>query len=234
MARMLSQVATIIRGSVGGLTFSANQFYQIIVRPRTAPVQPNTTAQQLVRNALTAANGTWNGLTTVVRQQWDSYALNLSWPNPLGTHKVPGRQVFVAGRSLQNYVFDAGLAVPTFVTTAPPSFFGFYLPQNVVAGPPTGIGTGFGVGITPEANIDCTALIEIQGPFPDTVNRYKGPWDNAQTVAVVIPAATTTVTNFLVGADDDIYFVRVKMVADDAPPRISAQSILRVAVSTVP
>lgn len=227
MARALSHVHSIIRGSVGGLTYTANQFYQIIMKNRTAPVQPNTTPQQLARNAITSAQGTWNGLTSIVRQSWQNYSINLNWPDPLGTHKVPGRQVFIAGRSMQDYILAAGLAVPSFVTSAPPSFFGFYLPTTIQIVAPVGLGTGIGVSVGAEASTDGTFLIELSGPWTDTRQRYKGPWQNQYTTAVVVPKATTVVVDFLGFQVDDVIFVRVKAVADDAPPRVSAQTILR-------
>lgn len=232
MARALSHLMSKIRGSVGGLTYSANQYYQIIMKNRTTPVQPNTTAQQLARNALTAAQETWNGLTTAVRAAWDLYANNLSWPDPLGTHKIPGRQVFMAGRAMQNYIFEAGLAVPTFVTTAPPSFLGFYLPQSINIAALAAPGTGFAVSLSSEFAFDGTFLVEISGPWPDTRNRYKGPWQVADSQVAIVPANTSVLVPFEVGSDDDIYFVRVKAVADDASPRVSAQTILRAVVTT--
>ena len=58
-----------IRGSQGGTTFSRNTFANYI-RNKTSPVNPNTVAQQLVRNRLAAMSQSWGGLTAAQRTAW--------------------------------------------------------------------------------------------------------------------------------------------------------------------
>ncbi len=50
-----------IRGSIGGTTYSRNTFANYI-RNKTSPVNPNTVAQQLVRNRLGAMSQSWAGI----------------------------------------------------------------------------------------------------------------------------------------------------------------------------
>ena len=234
MARLLSQIATVIRGSIGGITYTANQFHAIIMRARVSPVQPNTTAQQLARSAMISAQETWNGLTDTVRSAWQQYARFLIFTSPTGTYTIPGRQAFIAGRSLQNYLFETGLAVPTFDTDAPQQILGFYLPQSVnIVDPVTPLSTGIGVSITSEAAVGCAFLIEISAPFTGTRNRFKGPWDTSQSQGGVLAADATVVVDFVDYNLDDVLFVRVKIVADDAPPRVSSQVILRGVAVTI-
>lgn len=234
MARMLSQVATKIRGSVGGLTYSANQYYQIIMKARTSPVQPNTTLQQQARAAIVSAASAWTQMTDAQREQWKIYALNLRWPDPLGTHKCPGRQAFMAGRSIQQYVLATGLAIPNYVVDGPGFFDGFLLPQSVTVGNPVGPGTGIGVSVSADFTDDTLALIEISPAMGPTRLRYKGPWDTHSSQAAIIPANTTVNVDFLGYNVGDILFARVKCVGDDAPPRVSIQYILRGTAVTVP
>ena len=60
---------TDIRGSQGGTTFSRNTFANYM-RNKTSPVNPNTVAQQLVRNRLAAMSQSWGGLTAAQRTAW--------------------------------------------------------------------------------------------------------------------------------------------------------------------
>lgn len=57
------------RGSVGGTTYSRNTFANYR-RNKTSPVNPNTIAQQLVRNRLGAMSQSWSGLTDNQRAAW--------------------------------------------------------------------------------------------------------------------------------------------------------------------
>lgn len=229
MARMLSQIATVIRGSVGGITYTANQFHAIIMRARVSPVQPNTTAQQLARLALSTAQGTWLTLTQVVRDAWETYSRNLFRSGPVGTYTVPGRQSFIAGRALQNYVNDRGLAVPNFDTSAPPVFGGFYLPERIVTALPPALQTGVAISYTSEALVDALVMVQIAGPFPETVRRYKGPWNTGQEQAQIVVMATSALISFDGLTVGDIFFMRVSSVADAASPRSAAPVILRMA-----
>ncbi len=63
---LLGNMITDIRGSQGGTTFSRNTFANYM-RNKTSPVNPNTVAQQLVRNRLTAMSQSWGGLTPAER-----------------------------------------------------------------------------------------------------------------------------------------------------------------------
>ncbi len=58
-----------IRGSIGGTTYSRNTFANYI-RNKTSPVNPNTPAQQLVKNRFTAMSQSWTGLTEANRISW--------------------------------------------------------------------------------------------------------------------------------------------------------------------
>ncbi len=66
---LLGNMITDMRGSQGGSTFSRNTFANYI-RNKTSPVNPNTVAQQLVRNRLAAMSQSWGGLTAAQRTAW--------------------------------------------------------------------------------------------------------------------------------------------------------------------
>lgn len=226
MARIISPVWSIIRGSIGGTTYLANQFHQIVARARTAPVQPNTTPQTIIRGALEAASDLWANETDVIRQAWDLYAKGTPFSGPLGPYTVPGRQIYIAGAALSIYITNSGLALPS-LDTSPPWGSGFMNLKNVVPATPIGPGTGIAVSIGAEVLTDAAVLVEISRAFTPSRYRYKGPWDVSRIAAAIIPKNTTVLVEFLGLQADSIYFTRVKGVADDAPCRVSAEFINR-------
>lgn len=71
-------------GSVASLTFSHNRGGQYI-RQRAIPVNPNSTQQQAVRNAMTTLSSRWlTVLTQAQRDSWNAYAAAVLIPDPLG------------------------------------------------------------------------------------------------------------------------------------------------------
>lgn len=73
-----------ISGSIGGNTFARNRFGNYI-RARTKPINPNTSGQQAVRNALADLTTRWSSvLTDVQRIAWNLYASNTQMTNRLG------------------------------------------------------------------------------------------------------------------------------------------------------
>ncbi|MEE9367113.1 MAG: hypothetical protein V3W44_10525 [Dehalococcoidales bacterium] len=232
MARIVSPVWSIIRGSIAGTTYFANQYHAIVARQRVAPTGGFGPYQQIMRSSFSGANATWETLTKDVQDDWDLYADGLVWSGPTGTYKVPGRQAFMAGRSLQNYANNRGLVVPNFVTTAPVTP-GFLSPTNIAGAPPTGPGTGVGVTFTKDATDDTMAIVQISPPFDKERNLYNGPWNTRDAVAV-INAAGSVVVEFLGLTLGKIHFIRISFVADDAAPRIAAPVIIRAIAVTVP
>ena len=66
---LLGPIVGDIRGSIGNTTFSRNTFSNYM-RIKTSPVNPNTVAQQLVRNRLGAMSQSWGGFTENQRTAW--------------------------------------------------------------------------------------------------------------------------------------------------------------------
>lgn len=71
-------------GSMGATVYSHNRFGAYI-RARSVPVNPNTSRQVAVRNAVRALTIAWqNTLTQAQRDAWETYAANVSWVNKFG------------------------------------------------------------------------------------------------------------------------------------------------------
>ncbi|GAI26829.1 unnamed protein product, partial [marine sediment metagenome] len=72
------------RGSIAGNTFSRNH-YGPYVRARVTPVNPNTAAQQLIRNAVAFLAAYWaETLTANQRTAWNLYGSSVAMQDSLG------------------------------------------------------------------------------------------------------------------------------------------------------
>lgn len=117
-------------GSIAGNTFARNR-YGNYVRARTKPINPISSRQQLIRNAIGSLTGRWGQvLTAAQRQAWDLYASSVAMKNKLGevvylsgfNHYIRSNAI----RSMQGVaVIDAGPVLfelppkdPTFTETA--------------------------------------------------------------------------------------------------------------------
>jgi len=84
MALIVHPEGTQVSGSIGGTTFSHNRF-GAYKRNRSIPVNPNTTRQAAVRNAVRSLTIAWQTeLTEAERAAWETYAANVAWINKLG------------------------------------------------------------------------------------------------------------------------------------------------------
>jgi len=71
------------RGALAGTVFSRNT-YGAYMRSKVSPVNPNTTAQQGVRQFLTTVAQSWAGLSDNERLGWNTAAVNFSRTNIFG------------------------------------------------------------------------------------------------------------------------------------------------------
>lgn len=76
-------------GSLASNTFSHNRGGQYI-RQRAVPTNPQTSFQQVVRNAVASLTAQWGALTAAQRTAWDTYALNVPLVDTLGEARNAG------------------------------------------------------------------------------------------------------------------------------------------------
>lgn len=75
---------TEMRGSMAGNVYSRNR-YGAYIRARTKPTNPNTAAQQAVRQSLTTLTTRWaQTLTAAQRAAWNLYGATVAMQNRLG------------------------------------------------------------------------------------------------------------------------------------------------------
>ena len=235
--RMLSHIASKMRGSVGGLTYLSNSYHQIVCRIRTTPTNPMTGNQTTARSAFAGAQTSWRLATQVIRDGWDAYAASCHYSGPLGSYTVPGRQMFTSVFQLIHYIIARGLAAAAPVwTTASPVTGGFLNISDIVAVAPTGPGTGIAISVSNLEAFAALAFIQISRPFEATRMSYKGPWDTTLTgtMAKLCPATVSTKIEILTLTVAKVYFVRIRMISNVAPFKLGPQYILRCVAVTVP
>lgn len=123
-----SAVYTQVSGSVGGLTYAHNRG-GMYARARSLVTNPNTEAQQAVRDAVRELTDAWtNILTDADRDAWNLYAFNTPMLNKLGDlTKRSGQNMYIRGNTprLQAtlprvdsgpIVFDLGSFTPITMT----------------------------------------------------------------------------------------------------------------------
>ncbi len=90
-----------IRGRLGGSIFSRNRGGSYVKNFAT-PTNPNTAAQQAVRNAISTLVVSWlTVLTQLQRDAWETYAENVPMQNGLGdTIFLTGQQMFLRSNSV--------------------------------------------------------------------------------------------------------------------------------------
>jgi hypothetical protein len=230
--RALSHIFSIMRGSVNGITYTANQFHQIIARAKTAPVDPSTTFQGMVRQAFSGAAVFWEGIAQASRDGWEDYASTLTYSNPLGNTEMPGRQVFMGNIGWMLYLLARGI-VFTSQEKTPPLIPGFLSLDPVSTGILGAPGTGFSVNVGNPNSSDILVTARRSRPFTATRNTFKGPFNSNSLDTVVVVGESTGTIDFVGGVDGQVFFVEVRAIVDDGPKQVSQKVILRGVVSTV-
>lgn len=226
VARLLSIIASVIRGSVGGLTYSSNQFHQIIVRARTAPVNPNTSNQTTIRSAFNVASQAWKVMATPIRLAWEEYAESLTYEGPLGPYTMPGRQVCIGNLSMAGYIATRGLyaLVPSAAAPITPGFLDV---GNITVGPAGAGETGFLISVENPNLFDVVIFAQRSVNFGTSRYRFKGPYLSDTDIALKAASETTFPIPFYDLIKDAIYFVRLRAITEEGPYRISTEYFLR-------
>ncbi|MEE9552650.1 MAG: hypothetical protein V3W18_00015 [candidate division Zixibacteria bacterium] len=233
MAKILSQIATVIRGSIGGITFLANSSQSIVARARVSPVNPSTQAQTDIRTGFSFANQRWQDMDQAERDGWEDYADSLVYTGPTGTYDVPGRQVWLGNASFLQFLNNSGLATITVIDTPPVTtgFAKFDLIQAVDPGVP---GVGFDLNLLQSTGDDMDVLINISLGFNPSRNRFKGPWADAQTRYIQLASGVTANIPIEPLVDGLAYFFRIRGVTNSAGHRGTAAFVGRHIAATNP
>lgn len=89
-----SQIITEASGSIGGLTAFRSKA-GLAFRSRVVPVNPSTSLQLVVRNAMASVASNWRALTQLQRDGWDAYATATPLPSKVGgTINIGGEAMY--------------------------------------------------------------------------------------------------------------------------------------------
>lgn len=232
MAKFLSQVYSTIRGSVGGITYTANQFQSLIARARVSPVNPNTPKQTMMRSSFSGASARWLAATDAVRTAWNDYALTCTYEGPLGTYSIPGRQMFISNISTALYLTARGVALEA-ITDAAPVVPGFLNPEDVAPVVPIIIGTGIRWSMGNHTGEEIYGYSERSVSWNPTRYRFKGPFLTETLDAIEIPDNTLQNLEFTGLAEDMIYFTNPRAISGQPPFRMSSPFYLRHVAETI-
>lgn len=231
MAKFLSQVYTTIRGSIGGITYTANKYATLLARARVTPTQPGTTFQNQLRSAFTWANVNWRQLSDAVREGWDAYASTCPYSGPMGTYYVDGRTLFLAIFTLARYSFSR-LGIPPIFVSAPPPETGWLGIQLIGVGPLIAPGTGFAITLSNPNDAAVNAIYAISYGQNATRLTWHGPYLGSSLGQV--PIAESAEDDIVVPGliEDRVYFVRIRFLQSVGPFRISPEIVVRCVAQT--
>lgn len=226
-----SPVYSQVSGSVAGLTYSHNRG-GLYTRARATPTDPNSTAQQAARAAMTSAVQSWGDtLSAAQRTAWDTYALNVPVTDRLGaTIYLSGQQHFLRTNVAR---LRGGLAL----ATAAPTTYDTGQPNTGAFVQLDGLGAcDAGGAIYGAASDDGDVLVQLGPPQGPAINFFKGPYQFVGTAAVASAATNSSVagiaTPFGLPIDAERIPVRIRMAYDDG--RLSAPYEEIVVVTTAP
>jgi hypothetical protein len=227
MAKVKSHLFSVMRGSVAGITYTANTFSAIIARARTTPTNPSSPRQQQVRAAFTQAKTVWQTLSRIVRNAWDAWADTVTLSGPLGPYTVPGRQWFIGIRGLIYYLAQRGLVFFGSLNSAPVIPGLLPIPLWVVTSPPSG--AGYTITFSPITTEQLRAFTFRSIAWLDDKNFFQGPF-----LTETLLAAHQTLISDPIVLDridltaDSVYFEHIRIICVSAPFRISQDLFLRI------
>jgi len=109
-----------LSGRVGGIVFSRNRGGDY-VRNGPSPVNPQTSYQVAVRNAMSLASTRWNDMAATARAAWTAWAQNNPVQNRIGeTIRLQGNAAFVSLNSRLAFLGTAVVDTPPVVSAPPP------------------------------------------------------------------------------------------------------------------
>lgn len=125
MAKILTTaIVADIRNKLNGSVFSKNR-YGSYVRTKVTPVNPQSSAQQNVRNRLATNSQAWRGLTESQRQAWIDAAANFPFTDIFGNSKIlSGNSLYVKLNNNLAVTATAAISDPPLPVAVPPLSLG--------------------------------------------------------------------------------------------------------------
>lgn len=207
-------LASEVRGSIGGVTFTAGRFGKVC-KVRRAPVHSPTPERSVYKSLLLQCDYRWmNTLNQGQRDAWDTLADNTTFTNSLGQEYHPtGLNLYVRTNSLKRKIVQAWIDVaPNNATGETAALEWQYLGGNRIqarlADPPA-----------------AAHRIAMWLGLPQNPSRsyFTGPYNVFTPVRTIDIAVWFTIPGFPLLIVDQRYFIRRRGVMDDgaiSPPLI--------------
>lgn len=203
-------------GSIAGNTFARNRFGNY-VRARTKPVNPNTSGQQAVRNAMSELVGRWSSiLTAAQRTAWTLYASSVSMKNRLGEDvNLTGFNHYI--RSNAFLMRSGGTVVDdgptTFNLAEQDGAFAVTISEATQL-----ISVAFDDTLAWLDEDDAHMIVYCGQPQNPTINFFAGPWKYAGAIAgdsSTPPTTPTTIATPFVVTEGQRVWVKARIVRAD-------------------
>jgi len=215
----------VISGKVGGQVFAHNRAGKY-VRGMSIPVNPRTTRQGVIREAMGDAVAVWNSLTEAQRTAWSVYAAAIPYTNRVG-------DVFflTAGQMFRSCWLAAKSIGVTPVTVAPAALtrpaMDPTLAATVTASTHT-VSVAFDNSLAWATAVGGHLAIYMGAPQAQTTNFFKGPFTYLGKIdgAVSPPTSPNAFTTlpFTVSTGQKIFF-KTRIILVDG--RISPEGTFR-------
>jgi hypothetical protein len=210
----LGSIVSDIRGVIGGTVFSRNGG-GAYAKARTSGTNPNSTAQQTVRSIISACYAAWSALTAAIREDWGTYAKNVTVPNRLGDQiNLSGYNMYCRTRAVLALIGEAMVAAaPTDMSLAEQDPTITITPSE--AGGDIDVAYDNTLGWANEVG---GHLLCYQGlPQNKTINSYDGPFKYAGKVdgAATPPTSPYAMTSLYTITEGQKCFMKFRVVRAD-------------------
>lgn len=212
---ILSNIVSKMSGSLNGITGAHNKG-GMYLRSRSSPINPNTSAQQTIRNGVKLYSARWgNVLSAAERDAWEVYAQNQPLTNKIGE----SRQIPPLSHYIRSNVPRAQVGLAT-VDAAPTQFTlpAFNDPSFAIVGSTGAISVTFDDTDDWANEDDAGLMVYVSRPQSPGVNFFKGPYQFAGVVlgdAVTAPTSPAAQTSPFLGATGNKYFFKVRITTED-------------------
>jgi hypothetical protein len=208
-----SHIFSEMRGTVGGITYTANQHAAIVARQYVNPVHPNSVMQNYAKTAFAGAVQKWRLSSDAIRLGWKN------WTAAVGIG-LDARSAFISSGSFVNYLYQRN-EFPTPFTGDVPTIDGVpLLLINAIVYEGTIGQTGISFQLTNLAAIAQDYAIWNGVQVSGSRNFYDAPWlPKSLQVGSLAGLATKTITITLPdGVEGQRLFCRLVPWVNDPTP----------------
>ena len=235
MAKGNSHIFSVLRGSVGGITYLSGRNNAIVARQRTSPIQPNSQFQSLSKVAFASAVAAWEDATDQQREDWAAYAQTVTFTGPLGPYQPSGRDLAIAQFQMAAFgVSTGGVIIIGDPDMVPPVAAGRLALDAVVIGGLAAPGTGISLSFDNNNGESVIAITRRSLQQSSARNFFKGPFIANSIFGTTVADGNSGTAEYTGLVEDGVYFIHVRLLSSASPRRYSNDFIFRAVAETNP